>query len=589
MGPRPRAASYLTDRAARAFRPHILALGALLAVSLLLRLWGIKQGLPYSYNIDEATHFVPIAVGFFGHGLDPHYFLNPPGYTYLLYAVFRLWFGGTEAVRSAYATDPTAVFVLARVMAALLSTAAVWLTYLAGSRFFDRGGPPATGLLAAAILGLAFLPVFYSHVALNDAPTLAPVALALYGSAGVLRRGRTRDYVLAGTGIGLAAATKYTGGITLLCLLGAFAADAAERGSRPALRRLALALLFALGGFLLANPYAVLDSRSFFSGLSQQATLAGGGGAPAKLGLSRESGLAYYLWTFTWGMGWVPALAGLGGAVLLVISRRAAVALTLLAGPLAFLIFMGLQARFFGRWLMPIFPIVAILGGYAVAEAVRWAGRGRRVPTLLAGGVAVVVLLAQSLVTDIHNDAVLSRPDTRNLARAWMVRHIPAGSKVVIEPIVPDNWVQYSRSRGSPGPAADRWVRYPTWETSLNSRGRPLRSARSRPVTVEEYERALFPSLIAGYVTRGYCWVLTGSLQSGRAYVQPSAAPGAISYYAALARTSTLAYQVSPYASAARPVPFNFDWSIDYYPTEYRLPGPQIKIYRLRGGRCAGR
>jgi hypothetical protein len=560
-----------------------VALGALLALSLLLRLWGVKQGLPYSYNIDEATHFVPIAVGFFGHGLDPHYFLNPPGYTYVLYAAFRLWFGGTEAVRSAYATDPASVFVLARVVAALLSTAAVWLTYLAGTRFFGRGA----GLVAAAILGLAYLPVFYSHLALNDAPTLAPVALSLYGSALVLHRGRNRDYVLAGVGIGLAAATKYTGGITLLCLLGAFAAQAAGSGSRSALRRLALALLVALGAFLLANPYAVLDPHGFFSGLSQQATLAGGGGAPAKLGLSRAGGLVYYLWTFTWGLGWVPALAALGGAVLLVVSRRVAVALTLLPGPVAFLLFMGLEARFFGRWLMPIFPIVAVLGGYAVAEAVRWAGRGRRVPTLVAGAVAVTVLLAQSFVADVHNDAVLSRPDTRNLARAWMVRHVPAGSKVVIEPIVPDNWVQYSRSPGHPGPAADRWVRYPTWVTNLNSQGRPLPAGRSKPVTVEEYERSLFPSLIAGYVKHGYCWVVTGSLQSGRAFAQPSVVPGAISYYAALARRGRLAYQVSPDASGARPVPFSFDWSIDYYPQQYRLPGPEIRIYHLGGGGCA--
>src|ERR1700731_633454 len=77
----------------RAAGLHGPALALLLVVSLLLRLWGIKQGLPYSYNIDEATHFVPRAIAFFGHDLNPHYFLNPPAYSYLLHGVFDLWFG----------------------------------------------------------------------------------------------------------------------------------------------------------------------------------------------------------------------------------------------------------------------------------------------------------------------------------------------------------------------------------------------------------------------------------------------------------------------------------------------------------------
>ena len=98
------------------------AVGALLVVSLLLRLWGIKQGLPYSYNADEATHFVPRAVAFLSQDLNPHYFLNPPAYSYLLYIVFELWFGSADAVRTAYTSDPTAVFVVARVVAAVLGT-----------------------------------------------------------------------------------------------------------------------------------------------------------------------------------------------------------------------------------------------------------------------------------------------------------------------------------------------------------------------------------------------------------------------------------------------------------------------------------
>ncbi len=213
---------------------HRPLLVALLIVTFLLRLWGIKQGLPYSYNVDEATHFVPRAIAFFGHDLNPRYFLNPPAYSYLLHIVFELWFGGADGVQKAYATDPTAVYVVARVVAAVLGTLAVWLTYLAGTRFFNRN----IGLLAAAIFGLAFLPIFYSHLALNDVPTLAPVALSLYGAASVMRRGRRRDYVIAGIGIGLAAATKYTGGVTVLCLCGAFVCDAAGGAPWVAARRL---------------------------------------------------------------------------------------------------------------------------------------------------------------------------------------------------------------------------------------------------------------------------------------------------------------------------------------------------------------
>src|SRR5438445_13091921 len=91
---------------------HRPGLVTVLIGTFLLRLWGIKQGLPYSYNVDEATHFVPRAVGYFSHDLNPHYFLNPPAYSYLLHIVFELWFGSTDAVRRAYATDPTTLFVL---------------------------------------------------------------------------------------------------------------------------------------------------------------------------------------------------------------------------------------------------------------------------------------------------------------------------------------------------------------------------------------------------------------------------------------------------------------------------------------------
>ena len=560
-------------------------------VSLGLRLWWIKQGLPYSYNSDEASHFVPKAVGFLGGDLNPHYFLNPPAYTYLLYVVLLAWYGGSHALHTAFLHDPTSVYVVARVVAAVLGTVAVGLTYLAGARLFGR----AVGLLAGAVIGVAFLPVFYSHLALNDAPTLAPVALALVGVAGIVRRCRgdrgsaapsaanfvagvrntvpgnqgsrwpALDYGLGGLGLGLAAATKYTGGFVLVCLLAAFAFDV-RTGRAAASRRLAVALAVALVAFVAANPYALLDLRDFLSGLSYQASAVG----TTKLGTNPSNGWLYYLWTFSWGLGWVPALAALGGGVWLIVRRRWLEALVLLPAILAYVLYMGDQQRFFGRWLMPVFPLVALLAAFAVVEALRWAGR--RLTGLGVGALAVgssVLLLAQGVAADVHNDRVLSRPDTRGLARAWLVKHVPAGAAVVIEPVVPAGW-------------GTRWRAFPVYLAHLPG-------GRTRAIHVDQYESYLSPRLLSTYVGQGYCWVLTASQQSGRAFVRPAGAPGAVAYYAALARRGRLMYRVTPYASGSRPPAFNFDWSFDYYPGQYRLPGPAISIYRLTGGRCGSR
>src|SRR5207247_895061 len=130
------------------------------------------------------------------------------------------------------------------------------------------------------------------------------------------RAGRKRDYLLAGLGLGLACATKYTAGIAIVPLAAAVAArwlqepSAARRG---VLGGLALAIAAALAGFLIANPYALLDYHSFHRELEHQSALSAE--SQGKLGAPMHVGLAYYLWSLTWGLGWVPAFAALAGAL----------------------------------------------------------------------------------------------------------------------------------------------------------------------------------------------------------------------------------------------------------------------------------
>jgi Dolichyl-phosphate-mannose-protein mannosyltransferase len=561
-------------------------LAAVLLGGLALRLWGVRQGLPYVYNTDEADHFVPKAIEMFAAGsLNPHYFANPPAFTYLLHVLFAVWYGGGSGARRALALDPTAVYTLARIAAALLGTAALWLLYATGSRLFGR----AVGLLAAAIEAVAFLPVFYSHLALNDVPTLAPLTLSLLGTAGVLRRGRRRDYALAGVGLGLACATKYTAGIVLAPLAAAVAARYLGGGAAAGRRALAgIALAGAAGAiaFLIANPYALLDYHSFHRELVHQSTLSAE--AQGKLGAPRKGGIVYYLWSLTWGLGWAPALAALGGAV--VVSRsprwadRRALGWLLVPAPLLFLAFMGLQGRYFGRWLMPILPILCLLAAVFavwVLDAVAKLGRRR----ILLAGALVAVLLAQGLLHSIHSGLVLARADTRNQTRTWMLAHVPAGAKIVAEPVSPDDWAHRTRA-GTPIAAnPPQWIKYPSLLSRISPTGALL--ADTTQVSIEDYVRTLAPALIGYYESHGYCWVLSGSTQSGRAFADPRAVPQAIAYYRALAAAGEVVFRATPYGRGHGPVAFGFDWSFDYYPLAYARPGPAMTLYRLRGGRCA--
>jgi hypothetical protein len=558
-----------------------LAVLGIVALALGLRLWGIKSGLPYAYNSDENAHFVPHAIGLFGHNLNPDYFTNPPAYTYVLYIVYAIWYGGGTALAHTFASDPTQVWVLARVTAAVLGTIAVWLLYLCGARLFDR----RTGLLASGLMAVAFLPVFYSQLALNDVPTLAPLTLSLWGTAGVLRYGRVRDYLIAGIGLGLATATKYTGGIVVLPLLAAAAFHfRAAGGGRTALVGILTAGALALIAFIFADPYAVIDFSAFHSGIAHQS--AASDASTGKLGLTHGSGITYYLWTLTWGLGWVPAFAALGGAIALWFDERRLIGV-LVPAVLVFLLFMGLQGRYFGRWLMPVLPIFCLLSAYTVLRAADWIGgmASELRPTMIA--LAVVVLCGQGVVHSVHSDLVNSRPDTRNEARAWLVAHVPAGSHIVVEPVVPDLWASdIGHVLATPNGA--RWIKYPATRAQVSSTGK-LGIGLGPVVNIEDYEKTLQPALIPLYESADYCYVVTGETQFGRADVDPGQVPRAIAYYKALAQQGKLVYSATPYGPKGKPVSFNFDWTFDTYPLAYSNPGPVMNIYHLTGGNCAAK
>lgn len=569
-----------------------LTLGLILVVGLGLRIWNNDYGLPFVYSIDEGSHFTDRAVLMFRDGIDPGYYQNPAAYTYLIYALLRVLYGPLQVlvdlpfgnVTDQFNKDPTQIWIAARTLAAVLCMAGVLAIWWAARRLWGA----REGLVAAAVLSFAFLPVAYSRVAVTDVGVLLGVSLALCFALLAYERGRLRDFALAGAAAGLAIAFKYTAGLVLLPL--GIAALARLRGD--GLRALAgLALGAALAGvvFVVLNPYLLGSFDSWWHDLRGQAEVAADQPKPGQ----QSGGLSYYLTSLTWGLGWAGCAAAVVGAI--VELRRSVVrGLMLLALPLALLIYLSVQSRYFGRWLLPAYPALALLASVAIVRAAdALAAMRPRQGTLLAGGLATLLtalVLAQPFAADMRTALVLGREDTREQARDFLVENYPPGLRVSIEPAVPGRWYRTNPSGRDPASltrCAQRagWTE-PGWSypgpdgTRVCERYRPGQFTRpDGGVRASAYQLVLRPEVIDDYRFYGYCLVVTFGTVRERA--EQSGGRAARAYYDRLERESTVLRRFSPYDPGAQPVPFDFDLSFNYEPTAYERPGPVVTIHRL--------
>ena len=579
---------------------HRLVLGVILVAGLALRLWNIDYGLPFVYSLDEGSHFTSRAVEMFWQDLDPGYYQNPGAYTYLLYGLLRVLYGPLGFlfdlrfgnVTDQFDKDPTEIWIAARALAALLCMAGVAATYWAARRIWGV----REGLVAAALLAFAFLPVAYSRVAVTDVGALTGVALALGFAVSAREQGRLRDFALAGAAAGLAVGFKYTAGLVLIPL--AIAAIARARADlRAAAGGLALGCALAVVVFVALNPYLLGSFDAWWTDLRDQAEVAADQPKPGQ----ESGGPGYYLESLTWGLGWAAALAALAG-VLLELRRDWVRALMLAAVPVALCVYLSAQSRYFGRWLLPAYPALALLAASALAQLAGTLadrqprpppGRQLRTPAVGAALLAVLtaLVLVQPLAADVRSARVLGRDDTRQQARDWLERNFPPELRASVEPAMPGRWFR-SNPEGTLPSWLSRCPRRPGWSEpgwAYAREGGERACVQYKPglvarpdggVRASAYHMVLSPEVIDQYRLYGYCLVLTVNVVRERAL--ETGDPRARAYYERLDRESELAREFSPYDEGEGPVPFSFDLSYNYYPPEYHRPGPTVQIRRLR-------
>jgi hypothetical protein len=268
--------------------------------------------------------------------------------------------------------------------------------------------------------------------------------------------------------------------------------------------------------------------------------------------------------------------------------------LMLVAVPVALFAYLALQSRYFGRWLLPAYPALAMLAAVAISQAAEWIAAQRRPvgprPAFAAALSAAftVAVLAQPLAADVRTAVLLGREDTLSQARAFLDEEFAPGLRVSIEPAVPGRFFRSNPEGRSPAwlsrcPRRDDWTE-PGWSYVAAGGRRVCEQFKPglfvRPdggVRASAYHTVLSPETVEDYRLYGYCLVMTVNVVRDRAERDPEAR----AYYERLEAESELLRVFSPYDEGAEPVPFNFDLSYNYYPPEYERPGPTVRIYRL--------
>ncbi len=411
-------------------RPSTASLALVLGVAAVLRFWALGHGLPYSPSVDE-PEIAERALNMMRSGsLSPHPFYDYPTlymYVQLLVDLVRFMIGALNgAWDSVDAIDVTTFYLWGRAVTALIGTATVLLVFQAGMRWGARHA-----LLAAGLLAVMPLHVQSSHYVLTDVPTTFFITLALVLSLRAHERGTAAAFGWAGAAAGLAAATKYNGGIALLMPL--LACVMTPRGKDARLRCALTATAAAAAAFLAGAPYTVLDLRSFLDGFARLATHFKVGAPPA------EPPAIIYIKHLLISFGYPATLLALAGLIMAAVRivkgpGRVRWAVLLVMPVVQFYMISG-QQIVFGRYLLPLVPMLCLLAAMAVVSGVSLLRRYEipRAPRAALIAALTAAALWHPLVASIGFDRQIARADTTRQAYDWIHQHLPAGATVVVE------------------------------------------------------------------------------------------------------------------------------------------------------------
>ena len=237
---------------------------------------------------------------------------------------------------------------------------------------------------------------------------------------------------------------------------------------------------------------------------------------------------------------------------------------------LLYWLYMGSQSRFYARWMLPLYPALAVLAAYALTL----------VRQRVVFGVLVALVLLPSLYTTVRNSIVMGGEDTRSETRDWLVANVPQGTKVSFEPIAPTEWYGSTPGGGAKSHPAQQW-------DTLQPQRRDHRRAREGATAARgagqlpELRAHAHPGPDRRLPARGRVRD-RHRLHAVRPRVRraPRGHRPRSGTTAALKREADVVFKTDP--TDGNLPRYQVDKSFNYVEGAFKRPGPEMIVYRLR-------
>lgn len=326
----------------------------------------------YRLNMDE-SYSIKVALGFGTGDLNPHRWIYPTLYTYLLAISYGLvysagYIAGVYANLSHFAAqffiDPRVFMWSGRVLSLI---AGVW-QILATKEIAARTGGSVASWVAAFGLALSPLHIGASKSAKPDMLAILFATLAVGVLCQLVRRPTLTGYIWAAVFIGLGMGTKYWPAALLIVALGVhlYLLVDRDRNQRPRWWWAVAAAVVIMLVFFITTPYLVLD---YEEGLGSFASRVEGylTGTTERAATEVQHSSAFFqvlpIMIRDGGLPWTAlVIVGMG----LALKERVPVRMVILTSGL---LLVGVFARSdlaLASYLLPSFPFLWILAGYGL-------------------------------------------------------------------------------------------------------------------------------------------------------------------------------------------------------------------------------